>query len=243
MGFGSDGRLGDQHMTDSAPAYSLLSKQTVTAIGVASLLIISTIAMMWAFRDTVFATGTIWLYTDAPFAPFAGLLVFGIILSAGRYFGLSASMNENYGLALGASAIVAVAYGAFGAGILSLYASDLHVAALGWTAAITVAITLGAATLVYTTDHSFANWGGYASFAMIGGAFAYLIYTIIPSTVFVLLAFGLILLGWIIDLVYEIFMVSDARRKPVANGIGVYIAFMGVFVHILQLVLEFLAND
>lgn len=38
-------------------------------------------------------------------------------------------------------------------------------------------------------------------------------------------------------------MLSGARRSPVANGIGVYVAFMGVFVHLLQLVLEMMAHE
>lgn len=236
-------RIGSGHYTDRAPAYPLVSTRTGVSMGVATALIIGTLALMWLFRGTVLADFTIWLYRGAPAAPYPGLAVFGIVLTGGRYVGLAAAVDERHADALGASAVVAVAYAAFGAGILSLYAPSLHGSALLITAGITAGITLLAAVVVYTTDHSFANWDKYSGMLMLGGVGVLFLSSLTGLALFLLVAFGLILLGWIVDLVFEIYMVSSDGRSALANGIGVYIAFMGVFVHILQLVLEAMAES
>lgn len=236
-------RIGSSHYTDSAPAYPFFSVRTGISVGVAAVLIAGTLVLMWLFRGTVWADGAIWLYRGAPFAPYPGLVVFGIVLTAGRYVGLVAAVEEYYSTALVASGVVAVAYAAFGAGVLSLYASGIHGTAILLTAAITAGLTIAAAVLVYTTDHSFANWDRYSGGLMIGGVCVLAVGSATGVSAVTGLAFGLILLGWIVDLVFEIYMVSNDDRSPVANGIGVYIAFMGVFVHILQLVLEALAES
>lgn len=44
--------------------------------------------------------------------------------------------------------------------------------------------------------------------------------------------------GGVDDLVYEIWEMVSARRKPFVNGFALYIAFTGIFVHILQIALE-----
>lgn len=241
MKSGSD-RIGSGHYTDSAPAYSLFSRQATVSIGIATALIVGTLALMWGVRGTALATGTIWLYQDAPLAPYTGILVFGAILTGCRLLGLEAAANDAIVTALFASLVVAVAYAAFGAGILSLYEQAIHGTAILITAGITAGLTVGAAVLVQTTNHSFANWDKYSGLLMIGGVLIMVPGSLTGLQLFFVAGFGLILLGWLVDLVFEIYMVSDHRRSPMANGIGVYIAFMGVFVHILQLVLEAMAQ-
>jgi FtsH-binding integral membrane protein len=238
---GSD-RIGSGHYTDRSPAYPLFSTQTGVSIGVATALVVITLGLMWLFRGTVWAETTIWLYREAPAAPYPGLAVFGIVLTGGRWVGLKAAVDERHGLALGASAVVAVAYAAFGAGILSLYAPSIHGSALLITTGITTGITVAAAVVVYTTNHSFANWDKYSAILMFAGVGVIFLGSVSGAGTLSVVAFGLILLGWIVDLVFEIYMVSNDSRSPLANGIGVYIAFMGVFVHILQLVLEAMAE-
>lgn len=241
MSFDRD-RIGSDYYEDRAPNYPLVSRPTAVSIGVAAGLIAFTLGLMWFARGTELARTTIWLYRDAPLAPYAGILVFGVALTGGRYVGLRAAVAERYALALFASMVVAVAYAAFGAGVLLLYAPSIHGAAILATAGLTTAVSLGAATLVYTTDHSFANWDAYSGVLMFLGVVVLFGTSATGDPLFTWLAFGLILLGWIVDLVFEIYMVSDDARSPVANGIGVYVAFMGVFIHLLQLVLELMAE-
>lgn len=243
MSFDGSDRIGSEFYSDAAPDYGLLSRDAAVSIGVATALIAGTLGLLWIARGTRLAFYAIWLYAGAPFAPWTGILVFGAVLTGGRYYGIRAAVSENYGLAFGASAAVGVAYAAFGAGILSLYGTGIHVAAVAVATATTVAITLGAATLVYTTGWSFANWDAYSGGTMIAGIVVLFFARVVAAPSLLWVAFGLILLGWIVDLVYEIYMVSDANRSPVANGIGVYVAFMGVFVHVLQLVLRAMAES
>lgn len=235
------GRFGSEHYTYSAPDYPLFSRATLVSVGVATALTAGTLALMWLARGTVLAEATIWLYVGAPLAPFPGLIVFGVALSAGRYFGLQWAVDERYALALVASTMVAVAYAAFGAGVLSLFAPSIHAASIAIAAGVTTTVTVGAAVVVHTTDYSFAEWDTYSGVLMLAGFVAHAPYQVFPPALY--LAFGLILLGWIVDLVFEIYVVSDAGRSPVANGIGVYVAFMGVFVHVLQLVLRMMGNE
>ena len=215
---GSD-RLGSSFYTDRAPAYSLTSSRTQVSIGVATALIVGTLVLMLLFRGTVFAAVTVWLYVFAPFAPFPGVVVFGILLTGGRYVGLMGAAEERHVLALAASAVVGVAYAAFGAGVLMLFAPALHGTAVLLTAALTTGITVGAAALVYTTDHSFARWDRHSGTLMIAGMVVLVIGGLTGGLQW--LTFGLILLGWIVDLVFEIYMVNNDHRSPLANVIGV----------------------
>jgi hypothetical protein len=50
----------------------------------------------------------------------------------------------------------------------------------------------------------------------------------------VLLAGILFFLGFVVDLTYEIWAVKEARYGTLRSAIGVYIAVMGVFIHVLQ---------
>lgn len=242
MALNSD-RFGSSHHTDASPTYPLFGRRTSVSIGIAAGLITATLVLLWVARDTLLAEWTVYLYTRAPLAPLTGLVVFTVLLTGGRYVGLVAAVREQIWLAFAASLVLAVSYAAFGAGVLSLYAPSIQGPAVYVTTAITTVITVGAAVVVYTTDHSFAHWDYYSGLLMLGGGLCVALFTGLPSAMLNWLGFGLILLGWIVDLVFEIYMVSNDERSAVANGIGVYVAFMGVFVHILQLVLEAMAED
>ena len=48
----------------------------------------------------------------------------------------------------------------------------------------------------------------------------------------------LFFLGFLVDLVYEVRAVREGRYGTLRSAIGVYVAVMGVFVHVLQWVLR-----
>lgn len=234
-----------EHYTDDSPDYPLLSAPALTTLGVAAVLFVATLGLMVLLRGTIVASATLFLFR---LSPLIGAVVFGILLTIGYNTGLEAAAQERYGPALGACALLAGTYGAFGAAILTLYAPSLTAPALVWTTGVTVAITLAAGALVYTSDRSFAGWRSGATVLMTVGLGALLVHSFaellqLPATVLgplLYIAFAAILLGWIAHLVYEIHMVSEEACAPAANGIGLYVGFVGVFVHVLQLVLRVL---
>ena len=49
--------------------------------------------------------------------------------------------------------------------------------------------------------------------------------------------------GFIVYLVFEIWRMKQKPGRVLMNGIGIYIAYMGVFVEILQIVISMLAEE
>lgn len=235
----------EEHFTDASPDYGLFSRPALISLGIAAGLVVATEGLMLVLRDTVVASVAIRIFA---LGPLVTALLFGISLAIGYRQGIKACAEERYLDALAACGLLAATYGVFGAGILRLFAPSLALAALAWATAITVSITLLAGAMVFTTDRSFEKWNRYGSGFMVSGVTSLILYEIgvwlsaPPDLLAFLLylAFGLILLGWIAYLFYELQMISGRERTPSANGMGLYVGVMGVFVHVLQLVLRFL---
>lgn len=239
-----DGRgIGTAYKTQNSPTYGVLTRQFGVSMLTTLVLVVATIGGMWHFANTEVASFVTWLYTGAFGAPFTGLVVFGVVLTAGRYYGLKSIAEENLVVAAVMVSVVAVAYAAFGGSILSHYAASLWTGALAITFGFVTLYTAAVAGVVYSTDRSFEAWGAYAGYFMIGGVVGVLAYTFVAWAPLMYVAFALIVIGFLIDLVYEIWHTSNRDRSALANGFAVYIAFMGVFVHLLQLVLEVMAAD
>lgn len=235
--------VGSQHKSEQSPNYSVFSTEFLTSIAVALALVAINMVLIIGFADTPIAAATMWLYTDAPLAPFAGLLVFGGALTIGRGVGLKAMRDEKLGLSIAMAALVQVAYGAFAGGIITGYASGVAATAIFITLAGTTGYMLLVSAVVYATDISFEPCRSISGFLMIGGVISVFLTSIIGVNAIALLGFALITLGFMVDMIYEIWHTSNKHISPVFNGFAVYIAFMGVFVHVLQLVLEALANE
>lgn len=224
------------HTTKDSPAYGLISEEVLTALGVAGALMIMTIAGMLLIADTPLALIGMVLFG----IPIVGVIVFGILLTAGRHLGLRGLANDNPGQAVVGAFLSVGTYAWFGGLVLTPYSPALYVPAISITGVITVAISLIAAAYVYTTDKSLEHWAKYSMACFVIGLVALFIGLLFPPLLLVTFAF--FLLGFLCDLVYEIWMTSNRNRSPKANGLAIYIAFAGVFVHILQLVLRILAR-
>jgi len=74
------------------------------------------------------------------------------------------------------------------------------------------------------------------------GVFVFALIGSLTPTVLII-AFLLALAGFITYLVYEIWEMKQRPGKVYLNSIGIYVAFMGVFVEILQLVIEMYLED
>lgn len=235
--FGERSSVGDAHTTGHSPVYSLVSEATVTALAVGAILMLLTVVGMLAIADTALARAGLAVFS----VPLMGAIVFGILLTGGRYLGLRGIGNGNYPLAVFGSLLSVATYAWFGGMVLTPFDPAIYEPALAITGAITVALSLLAAAYVYTSDEDLSQWATYSAVCFVAGLVALAVGIIfLPA---LLLGFALFLLGFLCDLVYEIWMTSNRNRSPAANGLALYIAFAGVFVHILQLVLRVLSRS
>jgi hypothetical protein len=209
------------------------------SLGIATALILLNIAVMWIFAFTPLSALNNLLF-DTFFL--LGVVVYGAMLTGGLWLAKKGIKNQNNGFAIGGTALIQVAYGLFGAGILSMVlAPSTQAVALAITGVITTLIAVFSGLLVFGTSHDFSSWGKYANYIFLGvlgisfvGSF---------SEALIILAFGLALLGFIVYLIHQIYVTKTRPNTPFLNGIGLYTAYMGVFVEILQLVVRMLADE
>lgn len=231
-----------QFATRESPQYGVLSRDMSVSLGTAAGLFAITVAAMLVFADTIVGTGVLALYE---LSPIVGVIIVGAGLTIGRHLGMSGFLGDNTAQGFVGSVITILTYGAFGGAILTPYQPDLYVPAIVVASAITVAISLVAGAWVLNSNRSFEGWDKKAGGVFIVGVVAVLLGSFIPGTIgalALLLGFVLFIVGFTIDLVYEIWAMTSGRRNAMANGFGVYIAFTGIFVHILQIVLEAMAD-
>jgi FtsH-binding integral membrane protein len=214
-----------------------MNSDELKSIGLSTGLVLVNVALMAVIAVTPLSQITNLLFG----VPIIGMVIFGAGLTAGRWIAKKGMKQDNTGLAVAGTGLLQVTYGIFGGGILSYVAPSVFPIALGITAVITTGIAVGAALLVYGTGRNFRSWGKYSNYlfmgalgtGLIGSAFAPLL----------ILTFILVLIGFIVYLVYEIWRMKQRPGRVVMNGIGIYIAYMGVFVEILQIVISMLAEE
>jgi len=205
-------------------------------LSVGAFLMAVTVAGMLLVADTEIARVGSLLFA----IPVVGAVVFGALITVGRYLGLRGIGKDSYPIAVVGIAVSVFAYSWFGGAVLTPFPRSLYLPAVAATGAITIAITAVAGAYVYSTDENLEQWAKYSAVFFLTGLGAILVGSFFEPVV--LVGFVLVLLGFLCDLVYEIWMTSNENRSPVANGIALYIAFAGVFVHILQIVLRILAS-
>lgn len=229
-------RVGASHQTPSTPSYTAASGEMATAIGTGAVLQLLTVLLMVLLADTAVAEAVLGLFQT----PILGVIVLGAGLSVGRYVGMRGFGDGNLAVAAVGAGVSVLTYGVFGGAILTPYAPAAYVPAIAVAGAITVAIAAVAGAYVYSTDADLSHWAKYSTGLFLVGLLGAGVGTFVQPVL--LVAFLCFLLGFLADLVYEIYRTSNRERTPLANGFGLYIAFAGVFVHVLQLVLAMLAN-
>ena len=216
----------------------LLSGREWKVVGLATALMVLNVLLIYAVVTTPLAVVNRYLFS----APIVGVIAYGVGLMAGEWIAERGIENGSAGLAFGGMALLQLAFGTFGAGVLSFLPRELHVTAIAITAAVTAAVTLLIATYVYARSKSFDSWSTYATVSFVGGLIAIGIGTFVLPML-LLLGFVLVFLGFLFRLGWEIWRVSERPGTPVSlQAIGVYIAVMGVFVHVLQIVVRMLAR-
>lgn len=214
-----------------------MNSDELKSIGLSTGLVLVNVALMAVIAVTPLSQITNLLFG----VPIIGMIVFGAGLMAGRWLAKKGMKQDNTGLAVAGTGLLEITYGVFGGGILALVSTSLFPIALGLTAVITTAIAAGAALLVYVTGRNFRSWGKYSNYLFMGAFGTGLIGSAFPPLL--LVTFILVLIGFIVYLVYEIWRMKQRPGRVVMNGIGIYIAYMGVFVEILQIVISMLAEE
>ena len=214
---------------------SQLTLNEIKSLGISAGLAVLNIGLIWAFLYTPLATVNQIVFSTL----ILGMLFYGVFLTAGNWLGKKGVRNGNKGQALLGIGLLQLAYGMFGAGVLNLLGSTnstLIITVLGITATITVFITLLSGVLVYWTDRNFSSFQKYSMYSFFGALGAGLIGSF--SGIFGIVAFTLVFFCFLFDLIYEIWNMKKRSGNVVLNGLGIYVAFMGVFVEILRLVVE-----
>ena len=216
-----------------------LSGREVQVIGGATGLMAITVALMYVFVATPLAAVNERLFAF----PIVGVLVYGAAIMVGELIAERGVKGGDFGIAFLGMVILQVAFGTFGAGVLSWAPRGQQLTILGLTAVVTALVTAGIATYVFARSPDFDTWGRWANYSFLGGIGAIAVGTFVLSEL-LLLGFVLIFLGFLLRLGWEIWRVREDRTMSTAlQTIGVYIAVAGVFVHVLQLVLRYVLSQ
>ncbi len=217
-----------------------LSSREVQVIGGASALMAINVALMYAFVATPLATINDLLFGTAPIL---GVLVYGAAIFVGELVAERGVKGGDMGVAFVGVVLLQLAFGIFGAGVLSFAPAETHLTILGLTAIVTAVMTALISGYVYARSTTFEHWGRFANFAFLGGVGVILVGSFVLPTL-LLVGFVLIFLGFLLRLGYEIWEVRDKRNASIGlQTIGVYIAVAGVFVHVLQLVMRYVLSQ
>jgi FtsH-binding integral membrane protein len=210
----------------------MLGSNELKSVGLSTGLVVLNIALI-----ALLALTPARQFTNLAFSiPIVGVLVFGALITGGVYLAKNGIENDSDKKAVTGTVILQIAYGVFGAGVIGFLPQSAHAIVLGATFVITTGITLLSGLLVYGTDHDFSNWGRYSTYMFLGVMLFAFIGSLTPLVLGI--AFLLALGGFITYLIYEIWETKQRPKKVYLNAIGIYVAFMGVFVQILQIVVE-----
>lgn len=215
----------------------LLSGRDWTVVGTATALMVLNVALMLVFVATPLAVVNDYLFA----VPILGVIVYGLAIAGGELLAERGVENGDAALAVVGVAILQVAFGTFGAGVLSFAPPDLRLPALVVSGVVVAVTTAAIGTYVYARSATFEHYSSWANYAFIGGIAAAIVGTFVP--VVLLVAFVLFFAGFLFRLGWEMWRIRDGRVRSVSlQAIGLYIAVAGVFVHVLQIAVRMLAD-
>ena len=214
-----------------------LSTRELAAVSGAVALVIANIVVMAAFALTPLAIVNSYLFA----VPIIGVLIYGAALFVGERIAERGVIHGNVLYAVAGTAILQLAFGLFGAGVLSWVPPASQVSILAITGIATAGIIFLVAAYVFARSKEFDSWGRYGNMAFLGGVLLVAVGTIVTPVL--LVAFVFIFLGFVLRLGWEIWRVRETDRSASLAAIGIYIAIMGVFVHVLQIAVRTWMQD
>ncbi|WP_265108394.1 hypothetical protein [Halosolutus halophilus] len=205
--------------------------------GIATVLVAVNILLMLAGSYTPIADLGLVLFSNF----FVGVGTFVVTIGGGFWISNRGIERGTLPVAGAGVALIQFGYTLLGSAILVIAPSALRVPALSITTILTGLLTAGVVVLVYRTDRSFERWQTYSRGLFVAGFGAGGVGFFLNSSLMIF-AFVLFFLGFVTDLTYEIWAVKEHKyASALRNALGIYVAVMGVFVHILQLVLRVLS--
>lgn len=204
----------------------------------AAVLVAVNVALMFAVATTPLVAINDLLFS----VPILGLVVYGAALTGGNLLAERGLEGGSVAMAGVGVLVLQGAYALFGGGILGRVAPGSRGLAIAVTLAITVAMTLAVAAYVYYRDREFDHWNTWSLGAFVIGAVLVLVGTIAP--IVLLGGFLFVFLGFALRLGFEIWQVKASYDpdRSLVHALGIYVAFTGVFVHVLQIVSRFVAD-
>jgi len=174
--------------------------------------------------------------------PVFGLVVYGVALTGGNVLAERGLERGGMGMAAAGVLLLQGAYALFGGGILARVPTDSRGAVLAVTLAVTVAMTVAIAAYVYLRDRNFDHWSKWSLGAFVVGAVLVLVGSF--ASIALLGGFLFIFAGFTLRLGYEIWHVraSYDPDRSLVHALGIYVAFTGVFVHVLQIAARVMAD-
>lgn len=225
-----------EYATDTDRGF-LLSGREWKVVGTSTALMTLNVLLMYIFVATPLAIVNDYLFA----VPILGVLVYGAAIMAGETVAERGVEDGDVGIALAGVAILQLAFGTFGAGVLSFASREAQGTILGVTAVVVALMTAAIGTYVYARSITFEHYSTWSTYAFLGGLGAILVGTFFSPVL--LLGFVLIFLGFLFRLGWEIWRIRDGRVDAISlQAIGLYIAVAGVFVHVLQIVTRMFAN-
>jgi len=220
------------------PGVESTATQSVSRIaGIGTGLVALNIVLILALSYTPVATVGRLLFSNF----FVGIATFVLTVGGGYWLANTGIERGSLPLAGVGVSLSQFGYALIGSALLGgALSSSMRVTALGITTVVTGLITAAVVVVVFKTDHSFERWQLY-SWVCFGGGFVVGAAGYFVNSTLLLVAGALFLLGFVVDLTYEIWAVRESKYdSDLRSAIGIYIAVMGVFIHVLQLVLRVL---
>lgn len=220
--------MAQTHSTRTGAAHPKLRSVAVPAAALVGLnvvlMYVVALTPLSAVNDLLFST------------PILGLVVYGAALTGGNVLADRGLEGGSVAMAGVGIALLEGAYALFGGGILAGVAPGSRTVALAITLVVTVAMTIAVTAYVYLRDREFDHWSTWSFGAFVVGAVLVLVGTFVP--VVLLGGFLFIFLGFLLRLGYEVWQVEAnyAPDRSLRHALGIYVAFTGVFVHVLQIV-------
>lgn len=224
-------------VSDHSNVPTTATPNLTSTMGIASGLVVVNIVLMLVLSYTPVADLGRLVFSNF----FVAIGVFAVTVGGGHWLSTSALENGNVPLAGVGVSLTQFGYGLFGAAMLTVASPELRVPALVITAVITALITAGVTAVVYNVDHSFERWNLYSGGLFVGGiAVGAAAFFLAPP---LMVVSGLcFFLGFLTYLTHEIWAVkTNEYPGTLINAIGIYVAVMGVFIHILSWVLRILS--
>lgn len=216
----------------------MLSSNELRSIGYGTVLVFVNIFLMSLFSFTPLAGLLSWL---TQWSIFAVIIFYGILLTLGNSFAETGIKKSDVVTAFFGVSLLQFAYGTFGAGLLRNIDLVTQLGFLLATLVITSIISVIAGLIVYRSDKDFSGWQKYSFFSFIGVFITGGIGVFFPPLF--ILSFILAFIGFLTLLVYRIWEMKAHDKTPMLNAVGLYVAYMGIFIEILQILLRLFSEE